>query len=138
MTIAEFCRGRNVDSQTVRKYINRHSNDFKGHTGKDGREITLDNHALHILEDKYPLPSPIEVIDDIETRKKLIEAQEIIIRLQSKLQEQTMAIAQSEALKLLLEDREKQLQHSYDQCDKLQQELDRERSKTWWDKLRGR
>lgn len=131
MTIAEFCKGRNVDTQAIRKYIERHPDDFKGHTGKKGREITLDDHALAILEDKYPFPAPVEVIEDVEARRKLIQAQEMIIQLQTRLQDQTAAIAHAEATRMLLEDREEQLQRTYDL-------LEQERAKTWWDKLRGR
>lgn len=36
--------------------MERHSDDFVGHTGKKGCEITLDQHVISILEDKYPLP----------------------------------------------------------------------------------
>lgn len=138
MTITDFCKGRNVDAQAIRKYIDRHPDDFAGHTGKKGREVTLDDYALAILEDKYHFPAPVEVIEDTEARRKLIQAQEMIIQLQIRIQEQTAAIAQAEATKMLLEDKEVQLQRVYDQYDKLQIELDHERAKTWWDKLRGR
>lgn len=138
MTITDFCKNRNVDAQTIRKYIKRHSEDFTGHTGKKGREITLDEHALIALEDKYPFPAPVEVIEDVEARKKLIQTQEMIIQLQIRIQDQTVALAQAEAAKMLLEDKEQQLQRAYDQCDKLQRELELERNKTWWDKIRGR
>ncbi len=138
MTITEFCKGRNVDAQAVRKYIERHPEYFSGHTNKKGREITLDDYALDILEDKYPLPAPIEVIEDVEARRELIQAQKMIIQLQNKLQAQTIALTQVEVTKMLLEDREKQLQQAYEDYDKLQDRLQVELSKTWWDKLRGR
>lgn len=131
MTITEFCKSRNVDAQAIRKYIERHPVDFTGHTGKKGRAITLDNYAIKILEEKYPLPSPVEIIEDKETRLKLIQAQERIIQLQNKLQEQTTVIAQAESIKLLLQDRDQQIQE-------LKTQLQAERSKTWWDKLRGK
>ena len=131
MTITEFCKGRGIDSQAVRKYIERHPEHFTGHTGKTGREITLDDHAIDILEDKYPFPRPVEIIKDTETMEKLLKAQETIIQLQARL-------VRAETAKVLLEDRERQLQRAYDECDKLQHDLDLEKSKTRWEKLRGR
>lgn len=49
----------------VQNYTERHSDDFVGHTGKKGREITLDQHVISILEGKYPLPNPIEIVNCI-------------------------------------------------------------------------
>lgn len=116
MTIAEFINGRNVDSQAVRRYIERHPDEFNGHTGKKGREITLDEVAIEILEKKYPLPQMVQVIEDTESIKKLTIMQEKFIELQERFNQQATVIAQAEAQKILLEDKEHQIQ-------KLEQEL---------------
>ena len=125
MTIAEFCEGRNVDAQAIRKYIERHPEDFNGHTGKKGREITLDEIALEILEKKYPLPQLVQIIEDTESLKKLNKLQEEYIKLQNKWNEQSLLIAQAEAQKVLLEDKELQLQKEQERAEKLEQELAR-------------
>lgn len=110
MTITEFARSRNVQAQTISIYIKRHEKLFKGHTSKAGKTIELDEVALEILDEKYPLPKPVEIIEDTESREKLIKAQELIIQLQDKLNQAQSKIAQAEATQLLLEDRTIQLE----------------------------
>ena len=65
----------------------------------------------------YPLQKPIEVIEDTESRKKLILAQERIIQLQTQLSEKEQLIAQAEAVKLLLEDKKAELNATRQQLD---------------------
>jgi len=38
--------------------------------------MLLDDVAVELLEEVYPLPKPIEVVEDTESRAKLIEALE--------------------------------------------------------------
>ena len=80
MYITEFAKSRNIKPQTVSRYINRHSEKFDGLVLKSGKEITLSEEAIYILDKVYPLPKPIQVIVDHESRDKLVEAQSIIIK----------------------------------------------------------
>lgn len=123
MTITEFAESRGILPQTVSVYIRRHP-EFNGHTTKDGKCVVLDEEALKILDAVYPLPKPIEVIEDTENLKKLAAAQELIIRLQQQLAEQTEKVAIAEAMQLLLEDKEKQLEEIKQQYKTMLQKLE--------------
>lgn len=103
MNISEFLNGRSVQRQTVTRYIQRHKTEFEGHTKRKGKELELDAVATELLERKYPLTSPIKVIEDAETRKALIEAQAEIIRLQAKLMESAEIVADARVKMQLLE-----------------------------------
>lgn len=159
MKITEFCNGRNVEQQAVRKYIDRHPEQFEEHVKRVGREIDFDEAAFKILEKKYPMPQLIQIVDNPETLEKLEEtradldkAKDIIINLQNKINEQSRALAAAEATKLLLQDKELQLSKSESRLtateaelnvikDKLAlttQQLEIEKNKTWWQKLRGK
>lgn len=128
MTITEFCKGREVDSQAVRRYIERHPEEFEGHTGKKGRETTLDDEAFRILEQKYPLAKPVQIINGADPEeyaaalKKIGQLQETIIKLQQARQEDLQKLAAAEATQILLEDKEEALRE-------LKEEYDYEREK---------
>ena len=97
---------------------------------------------MELLGKKYPLPAPVQIIEDTESRQKLIKAQELIIQLQGKLMDAQSQIAEAEATKILLEDKNTQIE-KYElieanykkQIDELLEELSKEKSKTWIDKL---
>ena len=101
MTVSEFARARGLDRNAVGAYIRRHD-EIKKHTETQGKNILLDEEAVSALERKYPLPKPVEIVEDKEARKNLDEAKSMIIALQAKLSEYSGKV-------MLLEDREKQL-----------------------------
>ena len=115
MTITEFCKGREVDSQAVRRYIERHPEEFENHTGKKGRETTLDEEALRILEQKYPLAKPVQIINGVDPEdyadalRKIGQLQETIIMMQNARQEDLQKIAAAEASQMLLEEKSEAL-----------------------------
>lgn len=84
MNIAEFCRGRNVDPQAVRKYIMRHSKEFEGIVEKKGREIDLTIFAVEKLDKKYPYVKPVQVLEGVEPAK-YAETLEMVARLQNEI-----------------------------------------------------
>ena len=156
MKIQEFAKERNVSYATVFQYIKRHPDLFDGHIGKSNN-IVLDDTALQILDERYPRENPVQVICDTEARDRLAVLQEKYISLleeelkahQKELEElrslrkeqrswvkefnsQSREIAGLE--NLLAKERQEQRNREA----QLQQELDKERNKTWWDKLRGR
>ena len=116
MTISEFAESRNVQSQAVNRYVLRHSEEFSGHTQKVGKNIELDDEAVRILDEKYPLPKPVQLVEGVPTedylavQKELNAAKNTIIGLQNKLTDYSMKIASAEAIHLRLEDKEKELQ----------------------------
>lgn len=139
MIISDFCKGRNVDPQAIRKYVQRHPEEFQGHTSKKGKEIELDPIAVEILEKKYPFP--ISILNGVTHEehnlvlKQLAESQNVIIALQEELRKQTVLIAQAEAKQILLEEREKQLEELKAETKELKEENEALRGRTFWDYL---
>ena len=162
MKIKEFIEGRNVSYDTVRKYIINNENLFKGHTGR-AKNIVLDDEAIAILDKKYPLPNLIQIVEDTEARNQLIEAQKKIIELQQQLiiaapklaqadhNEFLLELIENEAsdlrankkileseLKELTEEKHEQELQFQKEKEELLRQLEAEKSKSWWDKLRGK
>ena len=150
ITITEFSEQRNEDRDTVNAYIRKHP-EIQKDVSKKGKNTVIDtaSDGYALLDKQYPLPKPIE----------LIKTQELVIQLQDKLNRAQMQIAQAEATKILLEDKEAQLEREYErsakaeerattaegqmeslrtEIEKLQEELERERAKTWVQKLFGK
>lgn len=161
VTITDFADSRNTDRDTVNAFIRNHP-EIKEYTKRQGKNVVIDTdtEAYSLLDKQYPLPQMVQVLEDTESRQKLIKAQELIIQLQTKLNEQNQLIAQAEATKVLLEDKQIQLEKAQQEADKahneaiearkeakamidrveeenadLRQQLDAERSKTWLQKL---
>ena len=141
MTITEFATSRGQQAQTISRYISRHDKEFAGHTKKIGKSVELDDAAIELLDDAYPLPKPVTIINGVpeeEHMKALAQKDEQIQYLQSKIismQEQySNLVIESAELRvkaLLLEDREMQIKE-------ISKELSMERSKTWWQKLKNK
>lgn len=85
MYLREFAEQRGQNPATISQYIRDHAAEFEGHTSMDGKQKVLDEVAIQLLDKKYPLPKPIQVIEDTESRKQLVEAQQYIIKLQEKM-----------------------------------------------------
>lgn len=153
VSIIDFAASRNIDKDTVNTYIRRHP-EIKAAVRKDGKNVVIDTEtaAYALLDKQYPLPQMIQVVEDKESRAKLIKAQEMIIQLQTRLNEQSQRIAEAEAIKILLDDKQMQLKKTQDEVlaarnevkvandrvEELRQQLAEERAKTWWQKLRGK
>lgn len=103
LKIQEFIQGRNVKYGTVTQYIKRHSDVFKDHIGRSKGKVELDNFAVVELDKIYPFPKPVEVIEDVEARKALIEAQQKIIDLQEQLNKALPMLAEAKYRESLLE-----------------------------------
>lgn len=48
----------------------------------DGKQKVLDDIAVELLDKKYPLHKPIQIIEDTDSRNKLLESQRTIIKMQ--------------------------------------------------------
>lgn len=162
MYIAEFASSRNVDSQAVQKYVNRHEEEFKNHVFKNGKYLNLDDEAIKILDKTYPIPKPVQIINGVDPneyenlQKQLISAKDLVIALKDQIQAQTEKISVGESAKLLLEEKKNQvselkselkeqkskLESDIDELkrknEELQNQLQAEQSKPWWKKLRGK
>lgn len=158
LKIQEFAKERNVSYATVFQYIKRHPDLFDGHIGKSNN-IVLDDTALQILDERYPREKPVQVICDTEARDRLAVLQEKYISLleennrltqenanlmlahhKNMLLEEELEAQQQELHSLRKEQRSwvKDRQEQRNREAQLQQELEREKNKTWWDKLLGR
>ena len=129
MNISEFARSRGVEPQTVRHYVNDHE-DIKKHTKKVGKTVELSDEAIELLDKIYPLPRPVQLMNGVDpdehkaVQDKLTAAQEFIIKLQNKMMEDQKLLAQAEAQKQLLEDKEAQLNAAKVEGEKKDTEID--------------
>ena len=74
MLLQDFAAQRGVKANTVAAYMLAHATEFEGHTTMDGKQKVLDEVALELLDAKYPLPRPVQIIQDTEAREQLAVA----------------------------------------------------------------
>ena len=135
MNLTEFAESRNVKINAISNYMSRHAEKFAGHTKKVGKSIELDEVALSILDEKYPLPRPVQIMNGVDPEEhkvvqdKLAAAQDFIIKLQNKMMEDQKLLAQAEAQKQLLEDKEEQLNAAKVEGEKKDTEIDEQKKK---------
>lgn len=120
MTITEFATSRGVSAQTVSIYMQRHKAAFDKHKQRDGKSVILDDVALQMLDKIYPVPAPVEVVEDVETMRQLIAAQQTIIQLQDTINKQMAEIADLQGTKLLADTLQSQCNNLQTQNDNLQ------------------
>lgn len=114
MTISDFARSRGVEPQAVSRYIGRHE-EIAAHVQKKGKVVELGPEAERLLDEVYPLPQPVHIVQGVpheEHETLLREAKGLyakIAELQGQLMESRDLLAKAEAKELLLEDRERQL-----------------------------
>ena len=81
------------------EYVNNHP-EISEHTTMDGKQKVLDDIAVELLDKKYPLHKPIQIIEDTDSRNKLLESQRTIIKMQQVIIEMS---AEKERLAILAE-----------------------------------
>lgn len=154
MKISDFLEGRRVERQAVLRYINRHSDAFEGHITKAGRELDLDQTALAILDEMYPMPVRYEVISDAQLASQLIQAKDELLQLRAEKSEwaakeaEYKAAAQISMRSLadhqaliqakddLIKAKDELLQERDARIQDLQQQVERQRQhKSWWKRL---
>lgn len=124
MKIKDFVKERNISYDTVRRYIVRNENIFRGHVGIRGK-IDLDDVAVELLNQKYPLKKPVEIIqDDMAARQQLIKAQETIIDLQEHINHMLPFVWDYEHHQELLESAEKETEKAVKEKEKVEQVAD--------------
>lgn len=148
MKITEFLQGRDVERQAVTRYISRHDEIFNGHVTREGKELDLDNYAVSVLKEVYPPLKPVTIIKGVSheeyerVMKELIKAQKEKDEIQNRLLETAEQIASANATKMLLEDKAAQIEKMEKEqaelkanLEKMQEQLNAEKAKTWLDKL---
>lgn len=141
--ITDFAESRHADRDTVNAFIRNHP-EIKIDTQRNGKNIVIDTDSAgyKLLDKQYPLPQLVQIIEDVESKNKLIKAQELIIQLNDQLAKQATLIAQAEATQILLEDKQAQIEElrerlakSEENAENLRTQLDAEKHKKWWQKL---
>ena len=125
--LADFAKERNVDRNLVTQYVRYHPEIFEGHTTEYKRSLYGDDVALKALDEKYPLPKPVEVIKDPEAdnlRRQVIALQEQLLESQKQVIALTKVAVQAESVKALLADKELQLEGQIDRVAGLEKELE--------------
>ena len=145
MILSEFLKGREVKINAVSNYISRNPEKFEGHVTREGKNTILDEEAVRILDEKYPMPKPVVIVNGVPEEEhravleRLNKAQEVIIMLQNELTEQKLLVAEREAYNMLLEDKQKRseasLQEAKEKVSQLNAKLEEEQAKTWLQKL---
>ena len=122
MNVLDFCSARGLQTQRVIKYIQRNPDLFEGHTTKSGQSTELDDTALKILEEKYPLPPEIIASPNKELLEQLNSAKDYIIRLQQEAIKQEKLLVQAQTDRVLLEERSQQMQELKSEREELKGE----------------
>ncbi len=119
ITTSKFAEGRGLKRDTVNAYIRRNQELFSAHIQQTKDGILLDDAALSLLDQKYPLPSPVEVIPDTKSREELILEQ----KKTAALQEKVIALTQElNDTKLLLVKKEDEMLRLEDKAAKVESE----------------
>ena len=125
--LADFAKERNVDRNLVTQYVRYHPEIFEGHITEYKRSLYGDDIALKALDEKYPLPKPVEVIKDPEAdnlRRQVIALQEQLLASQKQVIALTEKAVQAESVQALLADKELQLEGQIDRVAGLEKELE--------------
>ena len=94
--IKDFAESHRVGDKAVSRWMKLHHIEYN-------KEKGLTEDQIAILEKQYPLPQPIQIVEDIETKNKLIETQNNLILAQKALISAQAKISSLESEKLLLE-----------------------------------
>lgn len=125
--LADFAKERNVDRNLVTQYVRYHPEIFEGHTTEYKRSLYGDDVALKALDEKYPLPKPVEVIKDPEAdnlRRQVIALQEQLLESQKQVIALTEKAVQAESVQALLADKKLQLEGQIERVAGLEKELE--------------
>lgn len=123
MNIREFAYTHDQQPGTVATYIKRHKNLFNDHIEKVGNNTELDDEAIRLLELQYPLPKPIQVVENTETQQKYINSLEQINYLQNQLLQFKEQLQEFKSLKLLLEEKNNEYKIAKDKIESLNEEI---------------
>jgi DNA repair exonuclease SbcCD ATPase subunit len=111
MTLKEFAESRGIDYSTLMQWLWRHP-ELRQQMGKKGKNYILapESEVYAELDKKYPMPRPVQVVQDEEARQALVEAQKKIEALQDRLLQASEQLRELEGTRLLLEQRNQELE----------------------------
>lgn len=134
LNISEFLKGREVKPNTLSNYIARHPEQFEGHVKREGKNTFLDDEAVRILEEKYPLAKPVVIINGLsqeeerELREKLQRTQEMLVAMQNELVNTKLQLAEKEKAEFLLELKEEKI-------EELTKEVETMKKRSLWERI---
>lgn len=157
ITVKQYAESRNKSVQAVYQAMKRKNNKvlLEGHVKREDGATWLDNEAVRILDEGRSQQAIVVVPPDMELELKRIEiqAQETIDRIKRELQQEIFELKEEkdelkeEKRELKEEKRElkeekRELNEENKELKKeieaLKEALNKEKSKSWWDKLRGK
>ena len=94
-------------------------------TKSEGKDVVLSETAIEILDKIYPLPSPVQVVIDHESRDQLIKTQATVIQLQKQINQQTGLVAEAKFQRYLLDQKDKELEEQRKLLDMRSQEIEK-------------
>ena len=93
--LVNFAKQRNVKADTIATFIRRHPEVFEGHVKQQGNRMILDEKAEEILDEKYPMPKPVVIVNGLDLEEER--------ELKAKLEEALLLLARSESRRADLE-----------------------------------
>lgn len=108
--IVDFVSERGIQKSAVQMYIKRHPELFDGHIRIEGNAQIADREALSILEKKYPLPKPVEIITDTESLQLLADERKKNQELLALIAEMKEQVAVAKTQQIMLEDKQRQIE----------------------------
>lgn len=110
--IKDFAATRNVDRDTVNAFIRKHP-EIRKDVKRVGKNTIIDDNTegYELLNEKYPLPQLIQVIEDTESIKKLAAANERIAKLQEIVGQQKELLLKADNHIQLLEYKKDEFEH---------------------------
>lgn len=139
ITIKQYAEARGKSVQAVYKAMKSKKNKerLQGHIERIEGKQWLDDIAVQIL-DESRADSPVIYVEDNreeqikQYREEVEKYKSLVIELQRQLLEKQEQLSSVKDQARLLESKE---QERIREVDRLQEELEREQNKTWWDKL---
>ena len=142
VSIKDYAKSKGVSYEAVRKQVSRYSEELKGHISVKNRTKYLDDDAVAFLDQKRA-ENPIIIMesnkdDELQRLKEendllknqLLEFQNKHIKYREEIDEKLHLIAQAEAQKNLLEDKQRQLEEKNKQIEEKEVQLQKERERS--------
>ena len=120
VNINDFAASHGVKANAVRQYIYRHPEiqaliqEAGEGEQQNGVSMILGDEAIELLEKKYPNPRPVEVVEDVETHRKLEAALAEINRLQKENADTRIALTKAQGELAAIEDKSSRLEAEKD------------------------
>ena len=151
ISIKDYAAQNNVSYEAVRQQVNRYAAGLDGHIIKVSRTKYLDDDAVAFLDEKRKV-NPVVVIErskDEELEQLKNENKMLLLKLVEAQDEGKLLLKENMSLKVELLEKPKNEEEiraaveaaeleKQKEIDALRAELELERNKSWWDKLRGR